>query len=83
MDKIKDAIEQSINDIGVIFSFQDTDTDDIDLTEYIEDSIQFVQFIVALEDNLNIEIPNELLNLDLLTSCNGFGSLLQDIITNN
>lgn len=80
MDKISFAIEQSINDIGILFSFMDADTDDIDLTEYIEDSVQFVQFIVALEDNLNIEIPDALLNFELLTSWNGFKSMLEDIL---
>ena len=80
MDKISLAIEQSINDIGIVFSFMDADTDDIDLTEYIEDSVQFVQFIVALEDNLNIEIPDALLNFELLTSWNGFKSMLEDIL---
>jgi acyl carrier protein len=80
MDKISLAIEQSINDIGILFSFMDADTDDIDLTEYIEDSVQFVQFIVALEDNLNIEIPDALLNFELLTSWNGFKSMLEDIL---
>ena len=80
MDKISLAIEQSINDIGILFSFMDADTDDIDLTEYIEDSVQFVQFIVALEDNLNIEIPDALLNFELLTSWNGFKSTLEDIL---
>ena len=67
-------------DIGILFSFMDADTDDIDLTEYIEDSVQFVQFIVALEDNLNIEIPDALLNFELLTSWNGFKSMLEDIL---
>lgn len=80
MDKISLAIEQSINDIGILFSFMDADTDDIDLTEYIEDSVKFVQFIVALEDNLNIEIPDALLNFELLTSWNGFKSMLEDIL---
>ena len=80
MDKISLAVEQSINDIGILFSFMDADTDDIDLTEYIEDSVQFVQFIVALEDNLNIEIPDALLNFELLTSWNGFKSMLEDIL---
>lgn len=80
MDKISLAIERSINDIGILFSFMDADTDDIDLTEYIEDSVQFVQFIVALEDNLNIEIPDALLNFELLTSWNGFKSMLEDIL---
>ena len=81
MSRVASAMEQSINDIGIIFDLHKADMDDdIDLTEYIEDSIQFVQFIVALEENLGIEIPDELLNIELLTSWNGLSSLLEDLL---
>lgn len=82
MNKVNLAIEKAINDIGIIFNFQQADTNDIDLTEFIEDSVHFVQFIVALEDNLDIEIPNELLNFQLLTSWNGFSSMVEEIYNN-
>ena len=82
MDKISVAIENAINDIGVIFSMEQDmiGFEDLDLTEYIEDSVKFLQFIVALEDQLDIEIPDELLNIEILRSFNGFSSLLKEFI---
>lgn len=82
MNKISVAIENAINDIGVIFSMEQDmiGFEDLDLTEYIEDSVKFLQFIVALEDQLDIEIPDELLNIEILRSFNGFSSLLKEFI---
>jgi len=35
--------------------------DDIDVTNLLEDSIQFISIIVRLEEEFSIEIPSELL----------------------
>jgi acyl carrier protein len=53
--------------------------EDIDLREYIVDSVQFMSFIVEIEAQLNIEIPDEVLVYDNLGSLNGFTSILQSI----
>lgn len=53
--------------------------EDIDLREYIVDSVQFMSFIVEIESQLNIEIPDEVLAYDSLASLNGFASILQSI----
>lgn len=39
------------------------ENDDIDLHEYIADSMQYVYFIVELEKKLGIELPDEALLL--------------------
>ena len=63
-----------LSNIGILIDEQ-METFDVDLTEYILDSIQFISFIVELERELNIEFPDELLLYDNIRSLNGFISL--------
>jgi acyl carrier protein len=53
---------------------------DIDLREYIADSVQFMSFVVEIEAQLSIEIPDEVLVYDNLGSLNGFASILESIM---
>ena len=55
---------------------------DIDLHDYITDSIMFISFIVELEKRFGLEFPDELLFSDTLTSLSGFSYLLAEIINN-
>lgn len=41
---------------------------DLDLREYIVESIQFISFIVDLENRFSIEIPDEVLRYELISS---------------
>lgn len=53
---------------------------DIDLRDYITDSIQFVGFIVEIEEELNMEFPNDLLLFDQIASLNGFANTIESIM---
>ncbi len=41
---------------------------DFDIRDYISDSIQFMDFIVRIEDKLQIELSDNFLDYDLLLS---------------
>jgi len=41
---------------------------DFDIRDYISDSIQFMDFIVRIEDKLQIELSDDFLDYDLLLS---------------
>lgn len=49
---------------------------DLDLREYLVDSIQYVYFIVELEERLGLELPDEVLIYDNLASINGFANMV-------
>lgn len=53
--------------------------EDFELLEYITDSLQFISFVVELEEVLNIEFPDELLSGEILHSRNGFATMLESI----
>ncbi|MCR5020533.1 acyl carrier protein [Ruminococcus sp.] len=54
--------------------------EDLDLREYIIDSIGFMSFIIELEEVLGIYFPDELLDFNVLSSLNGFTAIIEDLI---
>ena len=67
---LKEQIVESLNGIG--FDLSLNDDDDIDLRDYIQDSIMFISTIVKLEEDLQIEIPDKMLIFDNFASLNAF-----------
>lgn len=68
--QLKEQIVESLNDMG--FDLSINDNGDIDLRDYIQDSIMFISTIVKLEEELQIEIPDEMLLFDNFASLNAF-----------
>ena len=54
--------------------------EDIDLRDFIEDSIQFVSAVVEIENQFDIELHDELLSPESLASINGFCTSLWELI---
>lgn len=79
MDKslIRDNIIQAL---AKVFIFVDsTENEDVDLETYIEDSIQFMSFIVELEQIFNIEFPPELLLFDNFKTINNISLIIEEM----
>jgi len=74
MDKI---LISCLNEVGI----QVDDTkDDIDLREYNLDSFTFLTFIVAVEEEYGVMIPDEYLRYDNIKSLKGFENMLHELI---
>ncbi|MBO5199476.1 MAG: acyl carrier protein [Lachnospiraceae bacterium] len=73
------AVIQSMQNIGI--DIPDEFADDIDLRDYVIDSIAFISFVLELEDALKIELPYEILIYDNLSSCKGFCAMLDDVVS--
>ena len=54
--------------------------EDVDLREYIMDSIQFINFVVELEKKFSIEIPEEYLNFETISSLNKLKGIVEMLI---
>ncbi len=72
---IKKQIFEILDENGIYIEPGDTG-EDIDLREYLVDSIQYVYFIVELEERLGVELPDEILIYDNLASLNGFVNMV-------
>lgn len=72
---IKNYIFEILDETGIFVDLCDFEKD-LDLREYIVDSLQYVYFIVELESRLGIELPNEILLYENLMSINGFANMV-------
>ena len=54
---------------------------DADLREYLEDSMQYIFFLVELERILGKELPDEVLLYDNLSSLNGFANCIEALLS--
>lgn len=64
-NEIMEGIKTVLNEEMITMDYIDENTD---LREYIVDSIQFVNFVVDLENQFGIQIDDQYLNYDLLQS---------------
>lgn len=78
MDKIKNDVIEVLSELGI--ETEDIGENDVDLTEFIVESIMFISFIVELEDKLGIEIPEELLDINSIKSLNTFSTILEELL---
>lgn len=71
-DSVRKIVIESLNRIGVGIE----NDDDVNLTEYDIDSISFVSFLIDIENELGICLPDRFINFDILQSLNGFVNML-------
>lgn len=81
MLKAKKILIDILEEMGfVVF---EKDEDDFCLGDYIIDSIQFIQFIVNIEKVLGVELSDDFLQYDILSSANGLANKLLVFIEHN
>ena len=74
---VKEKLLQCFLNIGVVI---DDTEDDVDLKEYITDSVQFIAAIVEIERIFSIEFPDELLLFSVFDSFNGLVKIVESIL---
>jgi len=63
-----------VDNFGIVFL--DESQDDFAISDYIGDSLLFMQFILAIEEEIGEELTDDFLNYDLLSSAKGFSEKL-------
>ncbi|MFR8792328.1 phosphopantetheine-binding protein [Gallintestinimicrobium sp.] len=58
MDDITERILNCLLELGIVFEQEENN---FELTDYIEDSLTFISFVSELENEFDIEIPDEYL----------------------
>lgn len=56
---------------------------DFTLSDYITDSMNFIQFIVSLEETMGIELPDDFLDNEIMGSAVGFSEKLSSFLSSN
>mgnify|MGYP000292149226 FL=1 len=77
LQEVKQTVYETLLEAGIMI---DSIEEDFDLQDFIQDSIQFISFIVSLEEKFNIEIPDEMLTFDEVVSFNNFCQRIYDVL---
>ena len=73
MDEIKEKIIQTMENVGIYVA---EDIEAASLTKYFDDSLQFMSFIVQLEETFEIEFTNEVLVFEKFDSIDGIHEIV-------
>lgn len=75
--------ETCITNILEVFAENGTvlssDNEDLSLSDYINDSIQFMTILVQLEEKFDIEFPDETLQIDYFSSLYGLTDIICEL----
>ena len=70
-------VQRILTESGVMV---DSIEEDFDMRDVIQDSIQFISFIVNLEEELKIVVTDELLSYDAIASYDNFCQNIYDLL---
>ena len=79
IDLVKKFIFEILDENGIYIDSDEMEKD-LDLRDYLLDSLQYIYFVVELENKLGVELPDEMLIYDHLSSINGFANMIQNAI---
>ena len=68
-----------LNENFGVFLF-DNEQEDFPISDYIYDSIMFIQFIISIEEEIGRDLPDDFLNIEILGSAKGFVEMLDSYI---
>lgn len=63
-----------MDDFGVVIFNEENE--DFAITDYIIDSISFMQFVISIEESIHKNLPDDFLDYNLLSSIKGFAEKL-------
>ena len=75
--EIKKNVMDILNSFGVINA---NNAHDICILDYLNDSVQLMDFLCEIEERFSIEFDDEIIGYDMFNSLNGFCELIQSIL---
>lgn len=78
IDEIKEKLHYSLTNAGIY-----VDNDDELISDYIPDSIVFVSLIVQIECQLDIELPDEIMDFERLGSVNSLSIYIHSLMSDD
>ena len=79
IQEVREKMFIALDEIGIII---DNKQEDFDLQEYITDSVTFITFIVNIEKQLEIEIPDDLLLITKMRSFTAYCETMLSVVNN-
>ena len=74
-------IKEKINKVLINFGIININNEpDICLLDYLSDSLQLMEFLCEIEEELGIELDDDIIRYEIFYSLNGFCELLESMI---
>lgn len=77
IDEIGKKLYLLLEEQGIYISNKE---EDINLLDYLIDSISIIEFIISIEDCFNIEVGDNMISYEILVSFNGLCNLIKEIV---
>lgn len=77
--EIEEKIIEAFNNIGIFIDIDEAN--DISIEEILEDSLMFISFIVELEQIFSIEIPDDFLLPERISSFESIKNMILEIMS--
>ena len=77
IETVREKLQEAFKNVGIIFTV--LPDEDIDLQEYVEDSLQYITTIAEIENLFDIDLPDELLLFSSLSSFHSFSEAIFEI----
>lgn len=78
---IEKEIIEVMNQVGIFVDVEiDSDNDDINIRDYIYNSVQFISFVLELENYFNIVLPDQYLDIDKFSSLKSLALNIEELI---
>ena len=75
--EVAESVKNALETVGC---YVPEEYEDFDVREIMYDSLSFISFIVEIETSLDISLPDEVLDFELLASYNGFVELIRGYV---
>lgn len=69
-----------LNDLGYHITCEEAQASDIDLRDFIMDSLEFVSLIVEIENVFSVDLPDEFLDFEVLASLWGMITAIEALV---
>jgi len=81
IEKNKEIVQNILNTLESVSIFIElSEFDTVDLENFIQDSLQFISLVVALENEFKIEFPTELLIFDNFKQMNDIYNIINELM---
>lgn len=78
IELVREKLQEALKNVGIELDY--TEGQDLNLQDYIEDSLQYITAVVEIENALDIDLPDELLVFDSLVSFHSFSEAILEVI---
>ena len=78
IEVIREKLLSAFQNVGINFAFNPNE--DVDLQEYIDDSLQYITAIAEIENIFDVDLPDELLAFTALKSFCSFSEAIFELV---